>query len=323
MFSDMEKGKLIISLDFELLWGVFDKVDYKDKISYFENTREVIPEILKLFSESGIACTWATVGMLFNKDWKDWGTNFPSEIPLYEKAELSAYKYGKKISSVETENLCFAPDLIQQIINTPRQELATHTYSHYYCSEKGQSASAFQADLEKAISMAEKLGVEFRSLVFPRNQLNDDYLKICSEKGIHTVRSNPASWYWEETQNSSFWKKVFRTGDAYFGSNNKSYSISELRKLPGKPLEQPASRLLRPYSTNNFLNRLKLKRIKSEMLTAAKKDQVYHIWWHPHNFGEYPRESMLDLREIIDCFHECRNQFGFESLSMRELYSRI
>ena len=57
------KSIVVISLDFELLWGVFDKVDYKEKETYFKNTRKVIPKILDLFSENDIHCTWATVGM--------------------------------------------------------------------------------------------------------------------------------------------------------------------------------------------------------------------------------------------------------------------
>lgn len=321
--SGMEKGKLVISLDFELLWGVFDKVDYKDKFRYFENTREVIPEILKLFSDNDIACTWATVGMLFNQDWEDWKMNFPAIVPNYKNGSLSAYDYGNKISSKETERLCFSPELIQQIKDTPRQELATHTYSHYYCSEKGQTAAAFKADLEKAIFMAKKTGVDIKSLVFPRNQLNEEYLKVCFELGIQTVRSNPENWYWKETQDSSLLKRLFRTGDAYLGSNNKSYSLSEIKRVPGKPLEQPASRLLRPYSENKLLNSLKLKRIRSEIRTAAKKNQVYHFWWHPHNFGEHPSESLADLREIINCYCDCRDQYGFESLNMAEIAAKI
>ncbi len=74
-------GFLVISLDFELLWGVFDKVDYKEKVNYFNNTRKVIPEILNLFSEYQIHCTWATVGMLFNENWTEWQKNLPSTPP--------------------------------------------------------------------------------------------------------------------------------------------------------------------------------------------------------------------------------------------------
>ncbi|MEG9326634.1 polysaccharide deacetylase family protein [Salinimicrobium catena] len=316
----MENGKFVISLDFELLWGVFDKVHHKEKITYFKNTRQVIPKILQLFSEFEISCTWATVGMLFNSNWNEWESNRPQKLPAYMNSKLSAYNFGDSVKANGTEDLCFAPDLVRQIAETPGQELATHTYSHYYCSEKGQTVEAFQADLQKAITMAEAMGVELKSLVFPRNQLNPEYLKICKQLGIETVRSNPENWYWKETEDSSFLKKVFRTGDAYFGKRDKSYPYSALKQEPGRPMEQKASRLLRPYSENSFLNRLKVNRIKAEMKTAAMKKEIYHLWWHPHNFGENPEKNLEDLRQILTTYKQLNREFGFESVSMKELY---
>ena len=60
---------------------------------------------------------------------------------------LSPYRYGRSIQSKETEELCFAPDLIRRIKETPGQEIGTHTYSHYYCLEPGQGIESFNADL--------------------------------------------------------------------------------------------------------------------------------------------------------------------------------
>ncbi|MFD0975741.1 polysaccharide deacetylase family protein [Salinimicrobium gaetbulicola] len=319
----MDNGNLVISLDFELLWGVFDKVDHKEKVTYFKNTREVIPQILEVFSENGISCTWATVGMLFNKNWNEWSQSFPQELPSYDNANLNAYDFGRSIASNENASLCFAPELIRKISNTPGQELATHTYSHYYCSEKGQTPEAFKADLEMAISKAREMGIELKSLVFPRNQLNEDYLKICHNLGITSVRSNPSSWYWRDTEDSTFSKKLFRSGDAYFGKNDKSYPISRIKKVTGKPLEQPASRLLRPVSGFSFMNELKIKRIKSEMIHAAKNKEIYHLWWHPHNFGSDPERSMEELKEIVSCYRECNKKYGFKSLSMKDLSALV
>lgn len=319
----MNKGALVISLDFELLWGVFDKVNRKEKVTYFKNTREVIHQILELFAKNNISCTWATVGMLFNNDWDEWSKSYPEVLPGYDRTELCAYDFGRSIASTENAELCFAPELIRKIAGTSGQELATHTYSHYYCSEKGQTPEAFKADLEMAISKAKDFEVELKSLVFPRNQLNEDYLKVCFELGITSVRSNPDSWYWEDTQESTFSKKLFRTGDAYFGKNDKSYPISAITREPGKPLEQPASRLLRPVSKYSFLNDLRLKRIKSELLTAAKKNEIYHLWWHPHNFGEDPVRSMKELEEIIDYYTYCKIKYGFASLNMTEVSSLV
>ncbi|SHF91569.1 Polysaccharide deacetylase [Salegentibacter echinorum] len=312
-------GALIISLDFELLWGVFDNVNYNDKIEYFHNTREVVPKILQLFEKYEISCTWATVGMLFNENWEEWNENIPGTLPGYENKELSAYRFGRSIQNKETESLCFAPNLIRKIQQTSRQEIATHTYSHYYCLEQGQNSDSFKADLKLAVKMAQAFDVELRSLVFPRNQFNREYLEICKNLEIRNVRSNPTNWYWKDTGKDSLLNKIFRTGDAYVGSTNKSYNLEELPNRRNEPLSQKASRLLRPFSPNQTLNSLKIKRIKQEMTKAAKNAEVYHLWWHPHNFGDFPAENLRDLEELLIHYKHLKEEFDFQSLNMQEI----
>ena len=308
----MNNGALVISLDFELLWGIFDKVQWEQKKDYFENTRKVIPQILQLFEDYEISCTWATVGMLFNENWDEWNQNIPQILPNYNNPELSAYAYGKEIQSRETEAMCFAPDLIKKINNTPLQEIGTHTYSHYYCLEPGQNKDSFKADLIKNLELANKKDIELKSLVFPRNQINADYLRICEDLGILNIRSNPNVWYWQNTNKGSLLQKVFRTGDAYLGTNSKSY----LYTFNDHQLTQKSSRLLRPYSNVKILNSLKIKRIISEMRTAAKNKEVYHLWWHPHNFGSNSFQNLNDLKLILENFNTLRLKYGFSSFNM-------
>ncbi|TRO65104.1 polysaccharide deacetylase family protein [Christiangramia sabulilitoris] len=312
----MGNGALVISLDFELLWGVFDKVEWRDRIKYFQNTRSLIPEILRLFEDYNIHCTWATVGMLCNENWEEWNENIPDYLPEYFNKNLSAYTFGKSIQEKETEDLCFAPKLVKQIIETANQELATHTYSHYYCREDGQNADSFSADMNTAIKMARNFGVDLDSLVFPRNQLNTNYLKICSDFGIKSVRSNPETWYWKDTENDSLQQKIFRTGDAYLGKKDKPYKFSDI-DCKFQVSVQPASRLLRPYTGKPLLDKLKMKRIIDEITYAARNAKVYHLWWHPHNFGNNPRKNLQDLELILKHFLDCKNKYGFQSLSMK------
>lgn len=310
----MENGTLVISLDFELLWGVFDKVDWRNRKEYFQNTRKLIPKMLRLFVEYEVSCTWATVGMLFNENWDEWNQNIPNILPDYVDKDLDAYKYGKLIQNKETEELCFAPDLINLIKDRPGQEIGTHTYSHYYCLEPGQNVDSFNLDLQKSKQLAQKFGIELKSLVFPRNQYNPSYLEVCKKIGLETVRTNPDVWYWQNTQKDSIQQKVFRTGDAYIGLNNKSYTdISEI--VPGI-YGQKASRLLRPNSGKKLLDRARIKRIQSEMSSAAKNKEVYHLWWHPHNFGGNPTRNLMELQTLLQHFRTCQNKFGFESKSM-------
>lgn len=319
----MDNGKLVISLDFELLWGVFDKVVPSEKIEYFENTRRAIPKILDLFRAHEIHCTWAIVGMLFNNNEEEWRKNFPNELPMYEKKELSPYIFADSYLKKGESSLLFAPEIIKLIANSPFQEIGTHTYGHYYCLENGQDLNSFKADLSKSIDLAEKEGIKISSLVFPRNQYNEEYLNICHELGISSVRSNPYDWYWDDTSKDTILKKVFRTGDAYFGILNKSYKLHTLKLKQGQPLSQKASRLLRPHSSFDLLNKLRTKRIKNEMENAAKNNEIYHLWWHPHNFGNNTSENLSDLAEILAHFSYCRSKYNFQSSTMNDIYNLL
>jgi peptidoglycan/xylan/chitin deacetylase (PgdA/CDA1 family) len=346
---DDMKGIFTISLDFELHWGGFEKwllqgadsalqsnrqpsnkhgeyVVAKDYNQYFLNTRQIIPEMLALFKKYEIHVTWATVGMLMHHSKEELMANAPALKPTYRKPDLSAYHYIETTGIGADENsdpFHFAPTLVKQILETPYQELASHTFAHFYCNEKGQHSAQFREDLKAAQRVASGYGRKLRSLVFPRNQFNDQYLKICLEEGITAVRSNPLDWFWhiESTQDESLWKRLNRGADAYLpiGKRN-TYALKQLPARDGFPLCIPASRLLRPYHPKElFLNSMKIARIKSEMARAAKNKEVYHLWWHPHNFGKYPQESLHALNSILNYYATCRNQWDMHSLSMSEL----
>ncbi|TQI70432.1 polysaccharide deacetylase [Gramella sp. Hel_I_59] len=309
-------GQLVISLDFELIWGVFDKVEHHEKLEYFENTRKLIPELLKLFNYHEIHSTWATVGMLFNESWEEWMENLPQHFPKYTNQKLSAYNYGNEHRSSINEKLCWASELIDLIAKSDNQEMATHTYSHYYCLEDGQNRDSFASDLQLVKKLASKKGLGLKSLVFPRNQFNESYKDICANHGIKTIRINPENWYWKNTQRDTLADKIFRTGDAYIGLNDKSYNLGSIKV--NQIVQQKASRLLRPHE-NNFKDSLRINRIKNEMEFAAKNNKVYHLWWHPHNFGADPESNLKDLNTILEHFAKCQDKYGMQSFTMDEL----
>ncbi|MCF6129898.1 polysaccharide deacetylase family protein [Flavobacterium sp. AS60] len=313
----MKKGALVISLDFELVWGIFDHIQISDRVAYFDNTLSAIPKMLALFEKNNINVTWATVGMLFNENWDEWNVNIPKAIPNYDNQKLDPYNYGLKYQKSGFDRFFFAPNLIKQIKSVKGQEIGTHTYSHYYCLEKGQTIEQFDADLAQAVKMATKFNVELYSLVFPRNQYNKAYLDICSKYHLETVRTNPDSWYWDTTKPETLFSKLARTGDAYLPIGKKSYSADSI-KSEGVVC-QNASRFLRPQHKFEFLNSTRLIRIKNEIIHAAKNGEVYHLWWHPHNFGIDTVNALKALQEIITVFSNCRETYGMESLTMKQI----
>ena len=318
-------GIFTISLDFELHWGVFDKRNRNEREVNYKNTLKIIPELLQLFSENEVHVTWATVGALFASGQDEFEKYKPDESlqPTYQNQSLSAYKHVAENGLDEKYNWAyFAPGLVQEISKYKGQELATHTFAHYYCLEPGQNIEQFSADLEAAKKIAENIGETLVSLVFPRNQFNETYLKVCFEKGIIVVRSNPDQWFWSGTtdENTSLVRKLFRTGDTYIAlGKSTSYPLKNLKVTPGEPLLLPASRFLRPFHPKySILNKLRLKRVLHEMEEAARKNECYHLWWHPENFGDYPNESLKDLKVIIDKFRLLQNKYGMQSWNMKE-----
>jgi peptidoglycan/xylan/chitin deacetylase (PgdA/CDA1 family) len=326
MFS---KGLFCISLDFELHWGGVEKRSLPAYNKYFLSTREVIPQILELFTQYNIHTSWATVGILFHDSADSFLKNAPTSKPSYINDNLSTYNYIDKnpLGYSELEDpFHFAPSLIQLILSAPNQELASHTFSHYYCNEPGQTASQFREDLKAAQRVAQNFGVVLKSLVFPRNQFRDEYLKICFEEGITSVRSNPADWFWDINNDAldTLPKKIFRTADAYLPLSKTCFSLNDLNSKKDFPLSIPASRFLRPYSPKEyFLHKLKINRICAEMELAAKENKVYHLWWHPHNFGGNPLQNILGLKKILNTYKRLQIDYGMQSANMAEIATTI
>jgi peptidoglycan/xylan/chitin deacetylase (PgdA/CDA1 family) len=300
-----------------LIWGIFDHVAITDKVAYFNNTLWAIPQMLEVFHKNDIKVTWATVGMLFNENWEEWKANIPQEIPTYDRAMLNPYAYGEQHRKSGYDSFFFAPKLIKDIQSVKGQEIGTHTYSHYYCLEKGQKLSQFDADIKQAVTIASKYAIELKSLVFPRNQFNKDYLQVCHQHQIETVRTNPDDWYWDTTKPDTLFSKLARTGDAYMPLGSKSYPWEKI--TTDSVVCQQASRFLRPQSSIVVLNKARLQRIKNEIQQAAKKGEVYHLWWHPHNFGIDTANALSSLKEIIDTYAQCRETYGMQSLTMTQL----
>ncbi len=66
----MENGKFVISLDFELLWGMRDIENYSAYEENIVGVHTVIPRLLETFTTYDVKATFAIVGFLFfeNKD---------------------------------------------------------------------------------------------------------------------------------------------------------------------------------------------------------------------------------------------------------------
>ncbi len=309
-------GQFVLSLDFELLWGVRD---HADRQSYGPNVlgaRAAVPRMLELFERHGLRATWATVGFLFCASKDELLSVLPDERPAYANPRLSSYAYLDEVGRDEAADpYVFGASLIDRIRTTPGQEIGTHTLSHFYCLEDGATLIAFEADIVAAISLASSRGITMRSIVFPRNQLSPAHLALCRRHGLTHVRGNPAGWAYRAAKGADQTplRRALRLADAYSGI----LGAQTFAAPAGDPLDLPASRFLRPRAGRLApLHPLHLATIKRGMTTAAMTGQGYHLWWHPHNFGRDLDNNMAALSQIAAHFVQLQDRYSMQSRAM-------
>jgi peptidoglycan/xylan/chitin deacetylase (PgdA/CDA1 family) len=316
-------GALVISLDFELHWGVRDHtpLDEAERARLLA-ARACIPRILDLFEEFSVHATWAVVGLLFARS-KEEAEAFTPEQPNYLDARLNPYR--EQLGTDERDDpFHFAPSLIAQIAARRGQEIASHSFAHYYCMEEGQTAAHFEADLKSAVAIAANSGYTVRSYVFPRNQVKPGYLASLERSGIRAYRGNEsvgikkAESFAEQRRP---WKRIGRLLDSFMDMHGDQ-TIAWPDRLALTSI--PASRYLRPYHPAfRYLEPCLLRRIRKAMMQAAEHGEIFHLWWHPEDFAGSSDENLRVLRRVLEMFDSYRAHCGMISLSMTDVLSRI
>lgn len=319
----MDSGTFVISLDFELMWGVQEK---KTVDSYGEQILEVwetLPRLIQLLDKYHVKATFATVGSLFAENFEGLRKCLPKSSPDYKNRLLLPFDRLSEYEGRSLEKFFFAPELIMRVAEN--HEIATHTFSHFYCLEEGQNEENFSNDLEAACKIAKQAGFCIESIVFPRDQVNKKYLPICSEYGITSFRGNEKSFLYKERsrEKETQTRRALRFVDTYVnvsGHHCHSYDVIKA----SMPMDIASSRFLRPYNRKlSVLERFKIRRIKRSMTVAAKANKLFHLWWHPHNFSRDKNENFGTLEQLLLHYLDLKEQFGFKSLTMKQLSSQL
>jgi len=314
-------GRFVFSLDFELMWGVRDHrttAEYGDAVL---GVRKALPALLTLFRAHGVRATWATVGLLFARNRREMLEHSPLLLPAYRNAALSPYAaIRSQIGNDEaSDSFDYGRCVVGQILQTDGQEIATHTYSHYYCLEQGPTLEAFDADLQAAIGIMGSAGVRPTSIVFPRDQMTDAHIEVCGKRGIRAFRGNPDSYAYRarsQAENSPLVRAV-KLIDASIPVTSR-LSYSQPRHL-GTSVDIKASRFFRPFMPRiGWLNDLHVRRVIGEMTVAARRGEIYHLWCHPHNFGRYTETQLSRLSQILHAYTRLANDYGMRSETMSE-----
>ena len=317
------KGKFVVSLDFELLWGLsgWNLKQIDAYMAHIEGARLALHQILDIFARYNMKCTVAFVGGMNYNSLGEFIKVAPELHPHY--SDLIFSSYDSLIPYLGThfqEPLFFCKQVVTELMYNKNVELASHTFSHYYCLEEGQNSTEFEADISTALSEAKKSGIPLKTVIFPRNQVTESYLSICSCYGLTHYRGNLENYLYrsEHTPKKYSLRRILRLFDTYINlSGYNTYARSG--KVNGM-INVPGSRFLRPYSSSlSILEPLKISRIKSSMKHAALHSQIYHLWWHPHNFGVNTKQNLAQLECICAYFHELNVKYNFQTTFISEI----
>lgn len=310
-------GTLLISLDFELFWGMHDTSTIEEYGTHILGGRKAIPQILERFERYGIHATWATVGGILAEDEKEFLSYAPPEEkrPHYAEEKLSSYRCAP--DRLKKPQYFFASELAERIAETAGQRIGSHTFSHYYCREAGQTVEEFEADLQAARRIMRAKGYEADSVILPKNQCEKEHVEKLSRNGFKVYRGEEQDWIHRMKYGTAM--RGLRLLDSYVSlTGPQCYTAEEAKE--GKVYNFRGSRFLRPYNRKlAFLEKLKIRRLKRQMEYAARHSLIFHMWWHPHNFGEDQSENFRNLDEILEFFSMMREKYGMRSMNMEEL----
>lgn len=318
----MQKGTFIISLDFELAWGFHysskARGPYRDNIL---GARAAIPKLLYLFDKYGIHVTWATVGALACNSKSQLIRLIDQDIE-YLDHNYSVYQYIEKHvgENEETDPMHYAPSLIDLIRKHPNQYIGSHTFSHFFLWERTSN----EDDFEKDITAVKAVFPEASTIVFARNQYSKDAIDLLKNYGFKGYRGIPENNsiinIYEESKKTPL-IRALRLVDTYFPvTGHYDFTYEELKSGKGELLNIRASSTLRPYNPSlKFLEQFKLSRIQKGMIRAAANSGIYHLYWHPHNFGVNQEENLQLLEKILQYYLELHQRYGMVSKSMEEV----
>ena len=319
--GDRRPGVLVVSLDLELIWGIGGAGPDHPYLENLRGAQLAARRILDLFRESSVHATWAAVGCLFFDNREDLIRAVPPRTPEYRDSRLSPYRYIRDSETLAPE-LHFAPELIESIQRTPGQEVGSHTFSHFYCLERGQTAEAFREDMEAARRAARSRRVEFKSFVFPKHQCNPEYFAELSRLGIRSYRGPQAHWAYRGWRRPGLRpvRRAVRFLDAYLNVSGPQVYAQEECVNGGSLANIRSSRFLGPVRPSLApLEPLRLRRITRSLDRAAAEGKVFHLWWHPHNFGAHMERNLEFLRKVLDHAARLREEGTLVSRNMGEL----
>jgi peptidoglycan/xylan/chitin deacetylase (PgdA/CDA1 family) len=324
--SITDRGIFIISIDLELAWGAFDLWDPStqsipsDRRAILLRTREVvIDELLRLFQAYQVPATWAVVGHLFLDQCQAIdGVKHP-DIPRPTHRWFKDNWYARDpASNIVEDPLWYGRDILERIMAIkPQQDIGCHSFSHVIFGDEGCSAEVAEAEVVKCVTLAQEMGIELKSFVFPRSQ--EGHHQILRDYGFSCYRIPRSGWF-DVFRGRA--QEVARFLNDVLGIPPTCAMVKE--KLPGL-WGIPSSAYYR--SVNKWGRAIPMTSRVHQSLDGLEKAVnmkcLYHLCFHPWNLA-FRTDDMLDgLEKILRYADQKRKENTLDILSMAKMAKRL
>jgi len=289
----MARGQLIISIDLELAWGVWDHPTPEGLRFAAEDERTICASLVDMLDRHQIPVTWAIVAALL------------------DEASAAARPGGKQC--------WYAPDVIERIVNAKsRHEIGSHGGRHRYFDRMAPAQA--REDLEFARAQHRVHALQFDAFVFPRNSIG--HLDVLRDTGLITFRGPDLGWFMAAgaagrmaSRTANFVDKMLPIAPTPVVARQNDEGLVD---IPGSML------LLARNGARRFVFAA-ATRAKLALGLARSRDRkgIFHLWFHPSNFYYRRDEQLATLAWFLEQAADQASRGDLEILTMGECARRL
>jgi peptidoglycan/xylan/chitin deacetylase (PgdA/CDA1 family) len=316
-----ERGIFLLSLDFELIWGTAD-LDLPDFVRQCRLERRfAIDRLLDLFELHDIRATWAVLGHLFLSRCEPVGGRAHPEIVRPQFSWVKADWFWHDPGGAESdESIHLGRSLVDKIRSCAvRQEIGSHSFCHVIFGDPGCSRETAETDVAECVRIAQEQGLQLKSFVFPRNEIG--YLDVLKKHGFSCYRGAEPHWYEHRTIPEMI-RRGFRLFDVLRGASPPtvvpSVTESGLVNIPGSAMFFPMHGFRRHIPMS-----VRVKRCIKGLERAARRREIFHLWFHPTNMVAEMETMFSGLNEILTHVSQLRKAGVLDVMTMAEVSARF
>lgn len=318
MSESTRMGSFILSVDTELAWGGVHNGSFRRRYGDYRQTREAIQRLLGLMERYQIRATWAVVGHLFLDQCRaEGGVKHPEitrpSYPWFNGDWFDADPGG----DLEGDPFWYGADIVKQIQNCKvPQEIGSHGFSHMVAGDPGCSRECFDSELRACVEQGSKRDAVLKSFVFPRNSVG--HLDVLAENGFTVFRGPVSAWYTKLPAPLRPWARLMDSMLPLTPPISDPGWQGALCDLPASyfyPHRDGWAKLI-PLGLGVHKAKLGLER-------AARRNGLFHMWFHAFNLASDPDRLLRGLETIFQRVCRLREAGHLFNPSMADLAASL